>query len=313
MSKPLTSYDPKNKKILDLIYGLSNKALDKELADWSKDKKQNDFFAAACCKQGAGAVRILASHGLYCEQRVLDLAVQRKCWNVCKALAKVVPSLSPLYIESYGGTLTDHPLLDALAAGEDELARLLFEIPMSGVDQKNKASFALHALAKNSKKEPGAAKSVGWLVQAGANPNQELIRRFHPLTVSLERGDVLFAMALLDAGADLTALPDPGAKVATALYRSRVSDPKHIQAPRISEDGWRLVDRALEIGVQLPSLKLQDPVRGGPGHEVIFEGFDRITGRLHVDDVLRLNTIFTGERLREETAPAPTARPSPRL
>ena len=313
MSKPLTSYDPKNQKILDLIYGLSNKALDKELEGWSQDKKQNDFFAAACCKQGAGAVRILASHGLYCEQRVLDLAVERKCWNVCKALAKVVPSLSPLYVESYGGTLTDHPLLDALAAGEDELAHLLFEIPMSGVDQKNKASFALHALAKNPKKDPGAAKSVGWLVQAGANPNQELIRRFHPLIVSLEKGDILFAMALLDAGADLTALSDPGAKVAAALYRSRVSDPNHVQTSRISDDGWRLVDRALALGVQLPALVLQDPIRAGQGHTVGFEGFDRVSGRLHAEDASRLDAIFNGEKLREQTALAPTTRPSPRL
>jgi hypothetical protein len=314
MSKSISSFDPQNQKILDLMYGLSNKALDEALKGWSKNKKQNDFFEAACCKRGAGVVRILASHGLYCEERVLALAVKRECWNVVKALAKVVPLLSPLYVQAYGGTLIEHPLLETLAAGQDDVARMLFDIPMRGLDQQTKAHFALHATAQNAKKSHETARSVAWLVQAGADPNVELIRRYHPLGTTLERGEIEFVMALLDAGADIAALPDAGTKVASALYRSRDtktndSDPG---LPRISQAGWDLAFRAIYAGVSLPAL-VSSARPGSSLQGTTFEGFDRMTGRLHEEDVQRIQSIQQEKSLQDRTALSKNMRSGPRL
>lgn len=313
MSKQLSSSDPQSQKILDLVYWLSNKALDKALTGWSKDKKQNDFFMAACCKQGAGVVRILASHGLYCQDHVLALATKRECWHVAKELAKVVPSLTPLYVSAYGGTLCDHPLLDALAEGQDALARALFEIHMPGVDQKNKANFALHALAKNAKKTTESAASVEWLVQAGADPNKELIRNHHPLQTSFEQGAIEFAMALLDTGANLASLPNAGAMVATALYRSRdkkVNDPTSL---RISNAGWALVDRTVALGVPLPALVEAGPIAFSKNGGATFEGFDRFTGCLHKEDVSRIKSIQEEKYLQDQTALSHLSRSGFRL
>lgn len=299
--KKITSYDPEKTDILHLIERFQNPSLIAALEAWEGSKEQDDFFIAACNKQGSGILRILRAQGFRCSPAPLELAIKRKSWKIAAAmlpcLAKPLPRLAMSYHEPL-----PHPLMGLIYEGQFELAKTAFGV-MSG-DPAEQATLCLTGLAFKKRRAHKGEEMVGWLVERGANPNHVEPYMGCALKGSLDLGNMAFACALIKAGANLSVMRNPSEQLAVGLYRGREWDTDHgyPSIGRISEDAWSLVDLAMKQGVGLPPLK-----------NGVFEMFGHSSDRLEDDDVEKVEAKRAAFALSQSTPEVPRATSRPRI
>lgn len=307
MSAPLKSFDPATQAIYEAIANHDNTALPGLLDQWlATPRPANDgafFFQACCKKQGAGLVRILVGKGLKSNQDALDLALERKCWHVAHAMVPAMVNLWPP-AETFHGPEAPAALLTALLAGQVELARAL--LPLYP-DPSAAANAALHHLARTpGKTAEEACLGISWLVSQGADPNQRAVRQTHPLEAALSARNAKMALELVRSGASF-GFPHPMAKVVCCALGCRVDHPQHLETPRISAEGWDLVETALGCGFRAPQMLKT------PWNTHYVEGTDRTTSQLHPEDVARFHVMIESALLDKTTPPAASPSRGPRL
>lgn len=256
------------------------------------------FFYQACSKkQGAGLVRILASAGLKCNQEALDLAVSRKCWHVALAMVPAIDQLSPP-IETFSGHGGSFPLLQAIMAGQLDLARALLPLYR---DRAYAANVALHNLARMTQPARETANAIAWLVSEGAEPNQHFIRNTHPLEAALTSGTrkVDISLALVRAGA-MFSFPHAMIKVIKCVQQDYEENASHVdRSDKISAAGWELIEEALTSGLRLP------PLISTIWGTQYFQGTEKLSGQLHATDIEKVRVIQERVILNKHT-PSPS-------
>lgn len=295
MSAPPKSFDPATQAVYDAIANHDNRALPALLDQWLvlplSEEAAASLFQACCNKQGAGLVRILVDKGLRSNQRALDLALERQCWHVAKAMA---PALGRLWgpVDTFQGPEAPTALFKVLQAGQVDVARAL--LPLYP-DPAYAANATLHHLARSQLREvPDAFKAIAWLVEEGADPNQHLVRQTHPLEAALSARNASLGLALVQSGARFS-FPHAMRKVIHCIMGCRVDHPQHLEKSRISGQGWDLVEAALASGLRLPNM-LQTS-----WNTHYLEGSDRTTDQLHEDDVARLDGMRQSVELDRST------------